>query len=114
MLHPGPSILLGKALEGGTDTWLSADSTALSLRSFSSGNGRDEQRNLTLRLWQGGSLKLSKAGPTRGGRKYLDRLPGEGALLDLSLWRDSSDGARPLSRVAAVAVAGNPGMGPTM
>lgn len=62
VLNPGPSILLGKALKGGTDTWLSVDSTALSLRSLSSGNGRDEQRNLTLRLWQGGSLKLSEAG----------------------------------------------------
>lgn len=90
------------------------DSTALSLRNLSSGNGRDKQRNLTLRLWQGDSLQLSKAGPTGGGRKHLDRLPGEGTLLVLSLWRDSSGGARPLSRVAAAAVAGNPGMGPTM
>lgn len=100
--NPGPSILLGKE----------------TLSSLPSGKGRDEQGNLTLRLWWGGSLKLREAGPTRGGRKHLDRLPGEGALLVLSLWRDSSTGARPLSGAAvavAVAVAsGNPGRGPAM
>lgn len=61
------------------DTQLRAGSTALSLSSLPSGKGRDEQSKWTLRLWWSVSLKLREAGPTRGGRKHLDRLLGEGA-----------------------------------
>lgn len=76
VLNPGPNTFLGKAQTGRTATRLNVGNTQPPIREQ---QGRTEKLDLlcVVAAVRGVSLCLRESGQTRGGRKCLDRLPGE-------------------------------------